>query len=396
MEKIIAKRSVIIFTILYCLLLIGLCVYSFALVDPNITFVQHPLWVNFRDFMVQLGYHQRELSWRLYVGIVVLLFLFHYIAVNRFKDLNVMYLAGLIAVILLLAYPLLSHDLFNYLFDAKILTFYHENPYLKRAIDYPTDDWTRFMHWTHRTYPYGPIFLPITLIPSFLAFGKFILNYVFFKLTFVLFYLLSVWILQKMNKKIAIVFATHPLILLEGLVNSHNEIIAVGLGIIGVYYLAKNNHIASRLALLFSVGIKYMSAPVAFLLHPKHWKWNFLLFLGYIACYMYLFIPTPIRHFGMEIQPWYFLNFFIFLPLFSRFIRKWDIFFAGLIFSYYPYIFLGGWDTIDKVVLKHQVMITFFVLNVIYFMISFVRSYRKGNFSLHAFLCEEVHISKQK
>ena len=35
--------------------------------------------------------------------------------------------------------------------------------------------------------------------------------------------------------------------------------------------------------------------------------------------------------------------------------------------SYYPYIRLGGWDTADKVNLKHQIIFIFFLINVFYF-----------------------------
>ncbi|MFS8160257.1 MAG: hypothetical protein ACMG6E_08635, partial [Candidatus Roizmanbacteria bacterium] len=104
---------------------------------------------------------------------------------------------GLFSIVM---YPLLSKDFFNYLFDAKILTFYHQNPYLHKALDYPLDPWLRFMNWTHRVYPYGPAFLPITLIPSFLSFGKLIINFALFKALFALAYIHSTYLLTKMDR----------------------------------------------------------------------------------------------------------------------------------------------------------------------------------------------------
>jgi len=80
---------------------------------------------------------------------------------NKYEKLKKLFIILIAVNILigLISYPAYSHDLFNYMFDAKIATFYQQNPYLYKALDFPTDPWLRFMHWTHRYYPYGPSFL---------------------------------------------------------------------------------------------------------------------------------------------------------------------------------------------------------------------------------------------
>ncbi|MBI3366235.1 hypothetical protein HY041_01230, partial [Candidatus Roizmanbacteria bacterium] len=187
--------------ILYVMALFGFLFYSYALVDPNLTFINHPVWNQFRNIVLPLGYFQREQSWYVYLALILLFFLFNLFFIKKYKEMDVLKIAFIIGGILLFAYPFLSHDLFNYLFDAKIVTFYHQNPYFLKPLDFPNDQWLRFMHWTHRTYPYGPVFLGLSLIPSFLSLGKFILSFLFFKTTIVVFYLLTVFCLQKMNKK---------------------------------------------------------------------------------------------------------------------------------------------------------------------------------------------------
>ncbi len=279
-----------------------------------------------------------------------------------------MKVALITSLILLLSYPFLSHDLFNYMFDAKILTFYGENPYLKKALDFPTDPWTRFMHWTHRTYPYGPIFLGLTLVPSFLSFGKFLPAYVLFKILFMIFYLLSVWSLNKVNKRLAVTFATHPLIIIEGLLNAHNDLIGIGIALIGFYYLTreKPNELLSRILFLLSAGIKYMTLPIIIISKNKSKMRWFSLSLA-IAILAWL-------TFKSEIQPWYFLTLFIFLPAFEGIIDRTNIFLMGLLFSYYPYIRLGGWDSEDKIIMKHNIILFFTSLNVAYFLYLGIRS----------------------
>ena len=313
----------------------------------------------------------------IYLILVVLLFVFNYLFIKKYKRFDPIKLAILIGAILLFSYPLLSHDFFNYMFDARIATYYHQNPYLFKALDFPSDPWLRFLQWTHRTYPYGPVFLLVTLIPSFFSLGKFILAFLFFKATFIIFYILAVFYLNKLKRKYAIIFATNPLIIIEGLVNSHNDLIAVSLGVIGIYYLLASKGLKSKIFFLLSAGVKYITFPLIFLTRLRP-GWNKFIFYLTIGVILYL-------SFKSEIQPWYFLNLFIFLPLLNESINpstefmlsgvevlrinRLNIFFFGLLVSYYPYIRLGGWDSLDKINLKHIIIGIFFVINITYFLL---------------------------
>jgi len=347
---------------LLVLVLISLLIYSYALVDPNLTLFNHSLWNIFREKMVYLGYYQRNISWFIYLITVIFLFALNYFFIKNYKKHDPFKIALLIGSLLLLSYPFLSHDFFNYMFDARILTFYHQNPYFKKALDFPNDPWIRFMHWTHRTYPYGPIFLLISLVPSFFSFGKFLLAFIFFKGTFVSFYLIAVYLLNKINKKWAIIFATHPLVIIEGLISPHNDMIAVSLAIIGIYFLINKKNIWSRFLLLVSGGIKYTSLPLI-LLSKSNRKINYFVFALSIIPIIYLGLTV-------DIQQWYFLIILAFLPFFPDFICKLWIFFLGVLLSYYPYIKLGGWDSVEKVMLKKQIIIVFLILNGLYMLIN--------------------------
>jgi len=341
---------------------IGLAIYSYALIDPNLTLINHPLWISFRDPMVNLGYNMRPTSANIYLVLLTVLFLSHLIFVKNYKTLHPYRLSLFIGLVLLLSYPLFSHDFFNYIFDAKILTFYGKNPYQYMPGDFYQDEWLRFMHWTHRTYPYGPSFLIISLVPSFLAMGKFILNYVFFKAVFVAAYIIGVLYFEKMNKRWAVIFATHPLILIEGVINAHNDMISVTLAVIGVYYIWQKRQVFSRIWLLLSAGIKYLTLPVV-ILSKKNKMLNTvalglqIILLGYLTIYS-------------QIQPWYFLPLFIFLPFFPKLIDKLQLFFFGLLISYYPYIRYGGWDTVEKVQMKDQIIYVFAAVTLVYLLLT--------------------------
>ena len=318
--------------------------------------------------MVYFGYYQR--FWSVLVYIFIILLLFYFYVYFQKKKINVLKTAFLIGMITLFSYPFLSHDFFNYLFDAKILTFYGKNPYQFSALDFPNDSWTRFMHWTHRTYPYGPTFLPITLIPSFLSFGKFFLAFVLFKLTWFLFYFLMVYFSYKTDKKWSVVLAFHPLIIVEGLINNHNDLIALSFSVLAVYFLIKKrDKLVSAFFFVLGGGIKYFSLPLIFLVvNKKIVKILSLIFISFFIAYLTFFY---------EIQPWYFLILFVFYPFFPKLIEKINLFLAGLLFSYYPYIFLGGWNTVEKISQKHIIISIFFGLNLVYLLFFYVKENKK-------------------
>ncbi|MCR4326814.1 MAG: hypothetical protein NUV52_04120 [Candidatus Roizmanbacteria bacterium] len=320
---------------LYALLLSLLSLYSYALVDPNFTPINSVVWETFRNWIIPLGYYNRQLSFTLFSILILSLFGYQYLLLRK-KNISVEKVALIVAVCSLVAYPFLSHDLFNYMFDAKILTWDHANPYTHSALDFPHDAWVRFMHWTHRTYPYGPTFLGITILPSYLSWGKFILDLLFFKMLWAGLYFFAIRYLSKHDARAALFVATSPLLIIEGLVNNHNDFIAVALGLLAVSMgVMHRNKIYSYLLMASSVLIKYTSLPFMLLLIPGQAAGyaSIVLFAALIA-YMKIMIG---------LQPWYFLNLYIAARLTSLWTPL-SVLSVFLLFSYYPYVLFGEWN----------------------------------------------------
>src|SRR3989344_4420377 len=57
--------------ILYVFILCILTLYSYALVDPNLTLINNSYWVTFREVVIQLGYYQRDTSWFIYLFLII-------------------------------------------------------------------------------------------------------------------------------------------------------------------------------------------------------------------------------------------------------------------------------------------------------------------------------------
>lgn len=250
---------------LYCLVLLGLAIYSYSQIDLNLTLFQNPLFLQFQNWAIQLGYFQRSESVAVFLIFIFLLTVFNVWFVRLaqqdklpIKNLWVVLLA--VSIFGLISYPAFSHDIFNYIFDARLVLYHHVNPYTSTALMFPGDDWTRFMNWTHRTYPYGPAWLVISL-PFYLAgFGKFVLTLMSFKALSGIAYVGICYLLLKLSGKVsAIFFATNPIILIEAVNSSHLDIVMLAFAILAYYFLTARKVLFSALSLVVSIGVKYAS-----------------------------------------------------------------------------------------------------------------------------------------
>lgn len=347
--------------LLFYLFSLFFTMYTYILIDPSLTLVNVSWWAGIRSVLVNFGYFHRYESSFIYLILILIFFAFHLLFIKDYKKYKLIHILTPIFVIGVFSYIFLSRDLINYMFDARIVTHYHQNPYLKSALNFSSDSWLRLMHGIDRKYLYGPVFLPITLIPSFLGLGKFLPTLLMFKLIFAGFYILSVFFLNKLNRKWAFIFATHPLVILEGLVNTHNDMIALALGIVGIYFILKKKFLGRNIVLLSGL-IKYTTFQ--FLIITKDIKiLNLLSFIATIAVALFL-------SYRVEIQPWYYLPILAFLPFYEKYIMAMSVFFAGLLFSYYPYVRFGEW-TVENVYMKHQIFYISTIFGIAYFFYSY-------------------------
>lgn len=151
---------------------------------------------------------------------------------------------GLIILPLFVSYNALSHDIFNYVFNARMVLKWGYNPHIKTALDFAQiDDWVRFMHNTHTTAPYGYGWTGLSLIPSFLGMEKLLPTLFFFRIfmlvSLVFLYFALQHLSQTLNKRklylheLALVFL-NPLLLIEVVSNYHNDLWMMAPAVLGV------------------------------------------------------------------------------------------------------------------------------------------------------------------
>jgi hypothetical protein len=357
-------KKITLITLFWLVILFGLFLYSFTQIDLGLTLTRVSFWQSIQKNFQAIGYFQRPLSTYLYLSILFLLFIFYFIVFylvrkNKLSARQIWILILLATGVLWLSFNAFSYDLFNYIFDARIVTFYHLNPYQHKALDFLGDPMLGFMHWTHRLYPYGPSWLLFTIPLSFLGFQKLLPTMILFKGLEMLGYLGGCFYLYRILKKLApqkaliglTLFAFNPLVIVESLVSAHHDILMMGLVLAAFWNLIERKYLKAWVLFILSIGIKYVTGlllPVFLLVY--FWQWRKLpvtwpKIWGACSILMIAAIIIAIRR--LEMQPWYLLYLVPFLILWlPGKLLFWPITFISLgnLLTYVPFLYLGNWN----------------------------------------------------
>lgn len=367
--------------IFYSIFLFVLFFYSFTQIDLSLTFSRIEFFQQIVKSFQYVGYFNRPLSTYIFIFLVIALLSFYlYFLIKAYAGKLhkkfVWVLVGATACILTFSYNAFSYDLFNYIFDAKIITQYNQNPYEHKALDYAGDPMLSFMRWTHRVYPYGPGWLAMTTPLSFLGFQYFLPTFFFFKLLMAASFVGSAYFIGKILQKIkperelfgVVFFALNPLVLIEAVVSAHLDIVMIFFVLWSFYLFLIKKYNASVILFIFSVSIKFATGfllPVyAYLLYATfknkkiHWKMVFL--TATILMCATVYVASTRSNF----QPWYLL-----LPLaFAVFVAEgFYILLPAIIISsfalltYVPFLFVGNWDNPIPQILMNLYLLSYFI-----------------------------------
>ncbi|MFC1646905.1 hypothetical protein ACFL1A_01345 [Patescibacteria group bacterium] len=293
----------------------------------------------------------RPLSTALYVFIIFAYFGLYWITIylvqkNRINQKQLWKTIIAIVVILLVAYPAFSYDIFNYMFSAKVVLVYGKNPYLVKPLDFVgIESWLGFMRWTHLPTAYSPFWTLLSLFPYYFGLGYFLIILWNTKLLFAGFYILVIWSIEKIqlltdktNSTLSIaVFALNPLVIVESLVSPHNDIVMMGFSLLAVYFLYRNKINTSYLVLGLSASFKTMTM----FLFPAFVFWRKKIYM-----LIFMFIALIVGFVRKEMFPWYFLWV---IPYIALIPKKNLIYIStgismGLLLSYAPYLFFGDYS----------------------------------------------------
>jgi hypothetical protein len=234
------------------------------------------------------------------------------------------------------------------MFHAKILWFYHANPHIHAPLEFQGDLWLRFMRWVHTPSAYGPVMTAIESPAYLLGMGKFVPVLYLMKATMSLFFVWSVYLCGRIAHKLKmtleqqliaqIMIAFNPFLLLELIINAHNDIIMMALFLASLLLALQNQKVKSLALLLVSVGVKFvttLTAPITLFFHSKHWV---------LTSSILLLLPVLLS--PSRFQPWYLSWSLIPAVLIGKqWARIWIIMASMLaVIFYVPYIATGFWN----------------------------------------------------
>lgn len=248
--------------------------WSYSLTAPNLVLSSWAPYWQFQTWMWQTFFNNRPLLTYVFAAIITwwwisfvgLLFQLRRTQLvlprTRSQFFHQAKWLMLLTAPLLFANNALSYDVFNYIFNAKMVMVYHANPHIKVALDFASDEWVRFMHNTHTPAPYGYGWTILSLLPFALGQGKFIVTWGLFRLASWLSWLglalVIWWGTQQLWPKhtvptwIAALVVLNPLVGIEIIANSHNDLWMVVPALIGMVLarLARHSKKARRWQLL--------------------------------------------------------------------------------------------------------------------------------------------------
>lgn len=381
--KNLANKTFLLLFLLYFL-------FSFVLTDPNLIILKSEVFVAFQLWFWENILPNSFLRSLIYLIISLLLFINYLIilknlAKEKFSFLQLRlqikkyYLP--ILIILLLSYNALSHDIFNYMFNAKMVINYQSNPHQSVALDFPDDSWLRFMNNVHTPAPYGYVWTAISLPIFLLGLNKFILIWLSFKFFSLLPFLLCLFFLNKIlikeNRKDRIfdlaLLALNPLLLIEVVSNGHNDFWMLLPALMSLY-LAKYYKnwllkiILASILLMFSINTKFASIvfiPLLFYLwlnpsvsklfarslFEKYWCKirKFLEYYFFDLASLLIFVPLLTSR-SQLFHPWYLSWPLLFLPLLrSKLYRNLLLAFTlSSLLRYLPWLYYLPWMNFDR------------------------------------------------
>jgi len=351
--------------LLYLLVFIGLFFYSFTQIDLGLVISRYPFFYHIEKSFQQIGYFNRPLSTGLYLIILFILTTLYIVslklAAKKKLDKKFVWKIILIGTVLLtFSYSAFSYDIFNYLFDAKMVTHYHVNPYVHKALDFPQDPMLAFMHWTQRVYPYGPIWLVLTVPLSFIGLQIFLPTFFLFKMLAAASFIGSLYYIEKIFQKIKperevfglVFFGLNPLVIIESLVSAHIDIVMMFFSVMAFYFLIEKKYVKSYASLALSIGIKFLTGVLLpffiwiHLLHYKKKKVNFEKIIGLSLLLLLVGIFVETQQSG-NFQSWYLLGILSFAVFLSH---KYYILIPAVIISFFslllyvPFFYTGNWN----------------------------------------------------
>ena len=205
-----------------------------------------------------------------FMGILMVSYLI--ILFNKKKENNFTkkHLIGIVVVVSILSFIILpnnSQDVYYYMSVGRLDVKYNVNIYrnLHASVieEYPEDEIVQSSQPLKVLFAYGPLWYLVCKFFGSLPINSTWIMLYLYKLFIMLMHLLNAYIIFKMSKeenkiRNTLIYALNPLIIFEGLINAHNDMIMLTTMILAIYFKKKDNLSIAVLFVSLGALIKYV------------------------------------------------------------------------------------------------------------------------------------------
>jgi hypothetical protein len=172
------------------------------------------------------------------------------------------------SLLLILTPVLFSSDIYTYAMRGRIVSFYHQNPYIVPASDFPKDIFLGFTDpaWRSHAQNYGPLWTLFSALLTWIGGARPYWTVLLFKLWGLVGNTLGLWLIYRiartrnLNKmrEILALYALNPFILMEFVNNGHNDIWMVVFGLLALYCYYARKDVGIVPSLILAGLVKYV------------------------------------------------------------------------------------------------------------------------------------------
>lgn len=194
-------------------------------------------------------------------------------------------LALIFQAISFFAYPILSTDIFSYIFSDRVLTEYHQNVWTVPPNTFSHDPFERLADWKDQTKVYGGVNQLIYWPAAIIGNDNLFKTVVAYKLVPAFFALITLFVVlrstreqgEKAQSQLVRLLFWNPLFVLEILGAGHNDIAMLCFFLLSLFFWQRKKWVRSGFALALAVQIKlipvvFLGFAVFYLLQKRQWS----------------------------------------------------------------------------------------------------------------------------
>jgi hypothetical protein len=165
------------------------------------------------------------------------------------------------------AYPVLSTDIFSYMYSNRVSSEYGQNKWLVSPDNFPDDKFGQFADWKDKTNVYGYINHLIYTPADYFGNDDVLTTLLLYKITTLIFAVATIFVLKELlsNKSTEDqsfylkLILWNPLFLFEILGSGHNDIFLIFFILLSILFWNRKNWLMAGILLAFSMQIKLIS-----------------------------------------------------------------------------------------------------------------------------------------